>query len=161
MGIHSLVANEHDKKLDQVLGGQEFKPCAMPLHHTIYRRVSARIMQLIKLPCVTLQYIRGQQPFWNNVPISGVPGIACVNSEIIHSDGGGGWQSTPHTFFTWKFLLTYWEKRGQGRKDKKGKWRGKKENLKGKMWKIENGRIKGTHEIEQISFCFLVTFWNH
>ena len=39
--------------------------------------------------------------------------------------GGGAEQSVPpRTFFTGKFLLTYWEKTGM---EAKGKWRGKTE----------------------------------
>ena len=68
-------------------------------------------------------------------------------------------QSAPLTFFSRKFLLTYWENRG---KEKKGKWRRKEV----KFWK---GRGELKMEVEEVWNCtedfffffLLFTFWNH
>ena len=67
---------------------------------------------------------------------------------------GGG--IVPPTFFTRKFydLLIYQEKR-----DKEGNGEEKKENLKGKKWKIENGRGKVWKRAEDFFlFIFLIIY---
>ena len=59
------------------------------------------------------------------------------------------WHFSPGTFYwpTWK--------KGQGRR---GKRRGKKENLKGKGWKIENGRGNGMSMSRGLFFLCLSLF---
>ena len=59
---------------------------------------------------------------------------------VIISGVTGGGQDAPLTFFTRNFLLTYQVKRVKKERENREE---KKENLKGKRLKIENGRGKG------------------
>ena len=80
--------------------------------------------------------------------------------------GEGVWGECPLRFFTGKFLLTYWEKRGE---EKKWKWRTKGGKLYKWRWKIENGRGKkyaneqrtfsAFHFLKQLKFVLGLPKW--
>ena len=65
-------------------------------------------------------------------------------------------QSAPLTFFTGKFLLTYCEKRRGGKevREKRENGEEKKENLKGKRWKIEH-----CHFLKPLKFVLGLPKW--
>ena len=75
----------------------------------------------------------------------------------ITGQGGGGGRMPPEIFHR-EIFTGLLGKKGQG---KKGKRRGKKENLKGKRWKIEKEEETVWAWAEDFCYSLLVTFWNH
>ena len=87
-------------------------------------------------------------------------GGASSQLDVVFSGITGGGQSAPQRLLTGKFLLTYWDKRGnEKRENGMGEnWEEKKENCKREGGKLEMEVGKVIKRGEDLFFCFCFCF---